>query len=304
MENPRKFLKKVRFDKALRIKKGVFVHNYYDLLKEIDLMTKSEFKEFLSKNRNTVLEWIRENYQDDSLIKILKNKKSQNSYKKTIKHRLKVLEKELDEKQATREPYLSIAYVIIFGVFIALFYQFIVIPNIYVHARNYSELNREIFYLNEDISKKEQTIAWLESQVRRLEEESRNEKIILPVEEEIPAPKNRINQKDIDVNDTALILSKDNLLLAIFEDTGSMLPVLDSKTTGIQIKPESEKDIVPGDIISFRDESGKIIIHRVLEINKDLAGWYAITKGDNNPSSDLKKVRFEKIERVLIGILY
>jgi len=92
---------------------------------------------------------------------------------------------------------------------------------------------------------------------------------------------------------------------AIFTNTNSMDPLLDEDSQAIQIVPLSPNEITVGDIISYDPGMNiGVIIHRVIQIGNDQQGWYAIVKGDNNPSPDPVKVRFSMIKRVLVGVLY
>lgn len=84
-----------------------------------------------------------------------------------------------------------------------------------------------------------------------------------------------------------------------------MDPVIDIGANAIQIVPDSEEMISPGDIISYTTRLAEgTIIHRVVETGYDEAGWYAITKGDNLRSPDPEKVRFSHIKRVLVAVIY
>ncbi len=91
---------------------------------------------------------------------------------------------------------------------------------------------------------------------------------------------------------------------AVFTDTNSMDPLIDEDSQAIQIVPLSPKEIKVGDIISYDAGKYGIIIHRVVGIGFGEQGWYAITKGDNNPAADPGKVRFSQVRRVLVGVLY
>lgn len=90
---------------------------------------------------------------------------------------------------------------------------------------------------------------------------------------------------------------------SIFSNTDSMLPVLDEHSQAIQVKPKSEKDIKEGMIISYDAGPYGTIIHRVIRIGHDEQGWYAIVKGDNNPSPDPFKVRFSQIKHFLVAVI-
>ncbi len=120
-------------------------------------------------------------------------------------------------------------------------------------------------------------------------------------------PKDRIKESQIKVYRDKIVIELKNAEWSKFKNTGSMKPFLDEKSNAIEIKPNSEKDLQVGDIISYNyNENGKniTIIHRIIKIGYDDKGWYAITKGDNNKEADPKKVRFSQIKRVLVAIIY
>ena len=84
-----------------------------------------------------------------------------------------------------------------------------------------------------------------------------------------------------------------------------MDPVFDKGHNTIAVVPQSPDEIQIGDIISyFNEDLNGIVIHRVIETGQDENGWYAIVKGDNNPTPDPGKVRFAQIKRVVIAIVY
>jgi len=114
-------------------------------------------------------------------------------------------------------------------------------------------------------------------------------------------PKDRISQEQITVLKDHAELDIPNLEWAVIEST-SMLPVLGPGTHVLQAKPSFPEALQIGDIVSFARED-KIIIHRIIEKGTDEQGWYVITKGDNNPTDD-GKIRFDQIDRVLVGIIY
>lgn len=118
-------------------------------------------------------------------------------------------------------------------------------------------------------------------------------------------PTSRINQSDISVYREYVQINIPNMQWAEIASTNSMLPVLNGATHVLQKEPTNPEELVVGDIISYRVPSSEFrIIHRIISINTDEDGWYAITKGDNNQIPDPEKVRFEQIERVLVAILY
>ena len=122
---------------------------------------------------------------------------------------------------------------------------------------------------------------------------------------DVSSPADHISESQIQVFDDRVVIKIDNPQWARFTDTNSMDPVLDKEANAIEIIPQSTADIYVGDIISYENIiSAGTIIHRVVEIGQDDKGWFAITKGDNNPSPDPMKVRFEDVRRLVVAIVY
>ena len=116
------------------------------------------------------------------------------------------------------------------------------------------------------------------------------------------APSDYIDERQIEVYEDRIIINVDNAGISRYASTGSMIPILDENSNGIRIIPESENDIMVGDIIVF-SENFELIVHRVIEKGVDEDGVYFITKGDNNFIND-GKVRFEDIEYKTIGVIW
>ncbi len=117
------------------------------------------------------------------------------------------------------------------------------------------------------------------------------------------SPSNHINENQIQVYDEFAVVRVPNLLWAKFTDTNSMDPVLDKEANAFETKPKNPDDIHVGDIISY-SFGDILVIHRVIRTGNDENGWYAIVKGDNNPSTDPEPVRFSQVHGVVVGILY
>jgi len=126
------------------------------------------------------------------------------------------------------------------------------------------------------------------------------------ISEERFSPSDIISEEHIRVQEDRIIIMVDNPQWAMFTNTNSMDPVFDEGSHALQIVPTSSEDISVGDIISYEttDNTNRVIIHRVVEIGQDKEGWYAVTKGDNNPIEDPEKVRFIQVKKLLIGIIY
>lgn len=120
-------------------------------------------------------------------------------------------------------------------------------------------------------------------------------------DKEISSPYNRIKEDDLQLFPDKLIINFPGIALASYTDTNSMDPLLDEKTTGVEVIPRTEEEIHIGDIVAY-ESNNDLIPHRVIQIGGDEQGWYAIVKGDNSES--LEKIRFKQIKYVLIGVFY
>jgi len=123
--------------------------------------------------------------------------------------------------------------------------------------------------------------------------------------DDVPSPCDRIKEEQIWVFDDKIVIDFQDAEWATFTDTNSMDPVIDVGANAIEYVPKSEDEICVGDIVSYHSKyAGGIIIHRVVETGYDSRGWYAVMKGDNVAYNDPGKVRFNQIQRVVIGIIY
>lgn len=119
-----------------------------------------------------------------------------------------------------------------------------------------------------------------------------------------PSPADRISESQIHVMQDNIIIDLPNATWAQFADTNSMVPTLDVGHNSIEIKPNSQEDIVVGDIISYHYDGVGDVIHRVTFIGNDTEGWYALVKGDNNQIEDPDKVRFNQILGIIVAVIY
>jgi len=122
---------------------------------------------------------------------------------------------------------------------------------------------------------------------------------------ELQSPQDHIKQEAIHVFNNKIIIDVEDASWSTFTDTNSMDPFIDTGANGLEIKPTRFSQIKVGDIISYKP-TGKnsLVIHRVVATGTDSKGWYAKTKGDNNPTLDPGKIRFSQINGVLIGVIY
>jgi len=123
-----------------------------------------------------------------------------------------------------------------------------------------------------------------------------------PIERDSPG--DWIEERQIEMRPDGVFIHLNNPQWAILADTNSMDPVFDSEAHLIQVFPTSPAQIKVGDIVSYASPVGFTIVHRVIQISHDGDGWYAILKGDNNPTPDPWKVRFDMVKRVTVMVVY
>ncbi len=119
---------------------------------------------------------------------------------------------------------------------------------------------------------------------------------------DLPSPSDHLDEGQISVFDSRVVIRIENVSWATFTDTNSMDPVLDEGANTLEIEPKSQESVKPGDIISYR-HGNDVLIHRVVGTGEDEEGWYCLVKGDNVNDSPAT-VRFQEINGVVIGILY
>ena len=126
-----------------------------------------------------------------------------------------------------------------------------------------------------------------------------------PEEPSLRTPQNWIDEDQIKVYNSRIILDIQDAEWAAFTPTGSMEPVLNHNSHAIELVPDHEDDIVVGDICSYKSNfASGAIIHRVVYKGQDEEGTYFVFKGDNNPTSDPGRIRFDKIQRCVVAIIY
>jgi signal peptidase I len=121
----------------------------------------------------------------------------------------------------------------------------------------------------------------------------------------INAPSDWIREGNIEVYSDRIVIRIENASISRYEDTKSMVPILDKGANGIRIVPNSPDEIHIGDIVTYEaDWIDGLVVHRVVYIGEDYVGKYFILKGDNNIESDPEKVRFEQIMYVTVALIY
>lgn len=119
------------------------------------------------------------------------------------------------------------------------------------------------------------------------------------------SPSDWITEDQIKVYKDKVVIEVDGAIWARFADTGSMDPLLDKGTNGIELPIDNPSKLRIGDVVAYKsNKADGIIIHRIVFIGEDKDGRYFVMKGDNLPTNDPEKVRDEQLQHVLIGLLY
>jgi len=117
------------------------------------------------------------------------------------------------------------------------------------------------------------------------------------------APLGSIDKNSIIFDNEKVIINVKGASLGKYADTGSMKPTLDENTKGIRIPITDKETVKIGDIITYENELGEYIIHRVVSIGLDEEGVYYLLKGDNNFIIDAK-VYYEQLRYKLVGVIW
>ena len=123
---------------------------------------------------------------------------------------------------------------------------------------------------------------------------------------DVPGPADVLLDNDVHVLPNKVEILQAGIIPAVFEDTNSMAPVLDTQTLALELTITDPSQVQVGDIVSYETPlaPGAFIVHRVVEIGTDDDGWYAVMKGDNLQTTDPGKVREDQLRRKVIGSLY
>jgi len=119
------------------------------------------------------------------------------------------------------------------------------------------------------------------------------------------SPSDHVKEDQIHVYKDKVVIEVADSQWASFANTNSMDPYIDESSNSIEIKPKGPSDIKEGDIISYHSSiTGDLVVHRVVSRGVDENGAFYILKGDNNPTKDPEKVRFDQVHGILVGIIY
>ena len=317
--DPKNVLSDVSPPEAFWFFNGVIIRNIYELAEEIKNLDEWSFVYHSNIDHDDFANWIKQALGDSEFAAQLKKERNREKYVKKIETRIKKLESMvyLDEKFVT--PAKKVSKKIITGTnirFAVLILTIFLVTSLFFYTQ--PDYTKDITNIeNQILDLKERNLMLNRLLIQSLTKQQELDES-KPASQESPgdidiffsykekfAPQDRIKEEQVKVYEDKVVIDLENATWAKFVSTGSMVPTLSEDANAIEIVPQSPKDINVGDIISYisPNEEG-IIIHRVVETGEDEQGWYAITKGDNNKLNDPYKVRFEQVERVLIGIIY
>jgi hypothetical protein len=113
-----------------------------------------------------------------------------------------------------------------------------------------------------------------------------------------------IPEQNIHIFPGKLVLEGD-YQLSSFADSNSMLPVLDSGSSGIEVPVYADTILERGNIISYKLEGRNYtVVHRIIDIQEDAKGIYYTTQGDYLQEPDPYKVRQDQVQRLMIGVIW
>jgi len=325
------FVKDVKYGRGLKLRDGSFVHSYNELLLSLKGMSDYDFRMHTLTNPHFFLDWIIDNYDDKILVNRLRNADDKSIYERILSARIKELKRKIgcsktisspsfssspssDSESKINQKVFSYVWFLVYAIlFVALFMQWSYYSSeIEQFEKELSSTYSLIVSLNEKNSEQASRIRSLnerlfDNDIVIKELADKNEQLFDEIKRigliETIGPKHRISDNQVKVSPNNAIIEVKDLVLARFTKSGSMLPTITSDSLALEIVPISSEEIEVGDVISFLQDE-KVIIHRVFEVGFDEDGWYAITKGDNLKTIDQEKVRFDMVQRVLVGILY
>lgn len=304
----RDFLKDVKYDRALKVSDEEFVHNYYELLLTLRGANDSEFARLVGHNHERIVSWIRDNFQDEVLVRRLGHVRTRKGYVSVLEHRLRELRSEhhvFFGLGFSRVMLVLGALAIIVGFFfyLGIFEPSVedVLPDDNTTVKSLVDQNKQY---RQTINELRDRVLELEQRNAILEEALEGTRFVRLDERTAYIPRDRLNSSNIILEEGRISLLVSNAVISGFGDTGSMLPTITSGANAIELVPSSPKDVGLGDMISYERDDGLIIIHRVVALGYDTDGWYALVKGDNNASPDPSVVRFGQVRGVVVAVLY
>jgi signal peptidase I len=312
-----KILRDVPPEKAFWFNNGTVIRNIYELSRELNHISDYDFQYHCNTDHDDFANWIGGALLDISLSQKLRSIKNKKDYIRAINRRIFYLEKyySLHKQYSYAKSILECFFnsKVVRGIIFILVILLLFFLSITGQLRS----QKMIMDLNEKLSYLEERNAcfnnYFSEQLNIKKDGSENTyafdydmciynytvNMMNPLFEETPE---YISRNDVAVYDNKTVINISGIFWSVFANTSSMLPVLNHNSKAIEIKPKIS-DLNIGDIISYVD-SGNIIVHRIIDVGYDDEGFYAITKGDNNPVHDQKKVRFNQVQGKIVMIIY
>ncbi|HIJ02439.1 TPA: hypothetical protein HA363_07345 [Candidatus Woesearchaeota archaeon] len=312
------FLRDVDQDKVFFFRNRAAARNLYELSQQINALDEDSFKFHCNLDHDDFANWIGGAVNDIELSQKLRYIKDKNKYLKIISDRIKKLEHKSRASQLNKQfaesvrnlvkdyghVLLLIFVILMTCIFTAMIYfQYHSLVNIKTldEKINYLESRNTCFnnYFNEQIIRTKDLLGNVSFNLDNYcvynvsTSASIPDSVLENIPENIPIERIRYNNNQV-------ILNINDSSLSIFEETSSMLPVINHHSKAIEIKPDK---LSIGDIISYKDNE-VIVVHRIVDIGADSEGTYYITKGDNNNAVDQKKVRFNDVQGKIVAIIY
>ncbi len=103
---------------------------------------------------------------------------------------------------------------------------------------------------------------------------------------------------------TQLMIEYPELRVSGVVGTGSMHPGLSSQSMSIQTTSFNRNTLTPGQIVTYENNEGTGIIHRVHAINTTPTGICYVMKGDANFYLDGECVKPNQVKTLVLGILF
>lgn len=118
-----------------------------------------------------------------------------------------------------------------------------------------------------------------------------------------PSPSNTIDKSQILVYQNYTTINYSNLVWFTVTPSKSMLPFIDTGNYVLGINT-TNATLNIGDVITYKNDKGDYIIHRIIDIKEDEDGIYYVLKGDNNVFTDPTHVRLNQTRYKIVGVVY
>jgi hypothetical protein len=317
-------------DKSFWFNNGVVVRNIYELVKEIKVLSDYDFKYHSNEDHDDFAVWIGGALGDIWLSEKLRKSHSKKEHTRIIEERIHDLEKKnrililKDNAGAVRknivqkiaEVFKDKSIIILRVILIILALSLMVASYLqYSSLQNLRALDERITYIER---KNTCFNDYFNEQLINTKDFLINQSAIFDVDTECvynyttttKANQELLESKPAEIklnsivsdNNRVVILVNDSFV-SLFDNTSSMLPIINHNTKAIEIIPQSVNDLNIGDIVSYQ-KGTELIVHRIVDMGYDSDGYYAITRGDANLAVDPGKVRFKEIKGKIVVLIY